>query len=185
MKLAFAFLLAVAATLGYGQNVLEVPMHGQPLIYTDAGKVTGCGMRVVGVDSPSTSAAEFKSFDVSVNIDSRPVGFGKVIGELNSVADPRKSRRQSLHGVWLRAKHDDPVAPIGDGLRPSPADKGAYLFQAPANATMDLIFSMLKGDPLQVGLRWERDREAIYLGRPVLPDDEKRQVMECLDRIFK
>lgn len=179
--------LVIAASGAFAQNVLNVTMRGQPLVYTDAGKPTGCGIRVLGIVDPVARQREFRSFDISANMYGTGIALGKVIGEIQSLAspDPHSGRRQVLHGAWFRSEGDDPVTPVGNSFRPSSGDKGAYLFQASVSSATDFMLAVIKRKPIQVGIRWEKDKEAIYAGAVELSEDERQQVLSCIEQTFK
>ena len=186
MKQGVIACLAMFAIDAWAQNVIGVHMQGQPLIYTDAGKPNGCGIRIVGIIDSPANGKSFRSFDVSINVYSRGVAVGKVVGEVNvpTAAGNATSTRQPLFGAWLRSGDQEPVAPVGNSFKPS-SEKGAYLFQAGLSASLDLLISILKQQEIQVGVRWQRDIEAIYTGTPLLQDDERRQVVSCVEQVFK
>ena len=115
MKLFFPLVLALVCASAGAQNVLNATMSGQPLIYTDNGKHTGCGVRIVGIAEPLPGQSEFRSFDVSVNIYATNIALGKAIGEVRTTLNPhpRAARRVPLYGAWFRAEGDaDAVALI-------------------------------------------------------------------------
>jgi hypothetical protein len=187
MKRLVLFCAVAATSAGHAQNVIAVHMQGQPLVYTNEGKPTGCGVRVVGIIDPVAGWKEFRTFDISANVWATGVAMGKVIGEINVVGnrDPRQAKRQALHGAWFRSEGDDPVAPSGQSFAPSPTDKGAYLFQASSGAVADFLIAVVKAQPILVGLRWQKGIESIYSGPVLLQDDERRQIANCVSQVFK
>jgi hypothetical protein len=187
MKRLATICLVTACAGAVAQNVLNVKMQAQPLVYTEAGRTTGCGVRIVGVVAPVAGQREFRSFDVSANVYAKGVAMGKVIGEVQSVSnpDPHSGRRQALYGAWFRSEAEDPMAPVGNSFASSSGDKGAYLFQTTVGAAADFVLATIKGKPIQVGLRWEKNMEAIYAGTVELSDDERRQVASCFGQVLK
>jgi hypothetical protein len=169
------------------QNVLAVSMQGQPLIYSDAGNTTGCGVRIVGVVDPVPGQRDFRSFDISANMYARGVAVGKAIGEMRSTSSPISAgaRRQPLYGAWWKRDGDEPFAPVGKSFAASAGDKGAYLFQSTLTSSFDFVLAVIKGHEIQVGLRWQSDKEAIYTGTVGLTDDERRQIASCVSQTFK
>jgi hypothetical protein len=188
MKKLAAICLVTACAGAAAQNVLNMKMAAQPLIYTEVGRTTGCGVRIVGAVTPLAGQREFRTFDISANVYEKRIALGKVIGEVHAVtyADPAPAgRRQVLYGAWFRSEGDDPMAPVGNSFASSSGDKGAYLFQTTVGAAADFVLATIKGKPIQVGLRWEKNKETIYAGTVELSDDERRQVASCFGQILK
>ena len=179
--------LMVTTTVTYGQNVLAVKMRGQPLLYTDAGRAIGCGLRIVGVVEPVAGQNVYRSFDSSANMYLHDAALGKVIGEVHSATDanPAHGRRQTLFGVWFRPEGGEPVAPIGTGFTPSTSDKGAYVFRTSFDATMGFLLGAVQGKAIQIGIKWNRTTEAIYSGTVELTDDERRELSGCFVQVLR
>lgn len=179
------FLLAFGIEVSVAQPMIEADMVGQPLSYSKNGVVEGCGVRVVGVLTPIPGNKTFKSFDISANFWKSGQALVKVIGEEIPVADPvpNKARRQVLKNGWIKAEGKAPAAPTEGEFKPSATDKGAYLFQANFDNSVNFILAAVKNERVQVAINWGEKVEWIYSGTVQLSEQEKIQIAQCLKEV--
>lgn len=170
------------------QPMLEVEAFGQVLTYTRSGTVEGCGIRAVGVVTPTPGQARFKSFDVSANVWKSGVAVVKLIGEetpVNAARDPAAGVRLRLHDGWLRADGGEPLAAQSGQFKESSSDKLAYLFPVDMESAFRFIVAVGGGTRFQLGVRWLAESEWIYFATLKLKDSEREQLSSCIRDMLK
>jgi len=158
-------LMAVFVAGAHAQNVLEVQMSGQPLVYTDNGTPYGCGLRVVAAEVLETGTTTREVIDTSLNAYRGGVALGKLIAQhitVNADGSPKRAVRVAAYGNWWRAGSTT-AAPVAGTFKQS-SDKGAYLYQTTLSDSLGLFVAAAKQERVMIGVRWERGTERIYAG---------------------
>jgi len=178
---ALVLLLAIALPLR-AQNVLQVRIEGQPLVYVKAGKVTGCGVRMYG-GSETGMPGMMKWFDVSANFNVSGPSLVKALAydiSLKDVASGKSMKNAPVKAAWLKADGADGTSPVGGRVVPSD-DKGGILYAADDELVAQILIASLKGRTVMVGIRRsDENRERIYAGVPELSDDDKTRLAQCM-----
>ena len=181
LSVLFVLLILLPAA-GFGQVVEEADIAGQPLMYVKAGKVDGCGIRLISVLSdPSGRSA--KSFDVSLNFwaDGRAglkgLAYDIDIARLKAGGRPINV---PLHSFWMKADGKDAPQPYG-GRVGDTEDPGGKIYGIEFSQALDLYEGVLGRQPFMVGVRRLTERtERIYVGRVSLDEKERAQSLSCL-----
>lgn len=154
-------------------------MAAQPLVHERDGAVQGCGARLTGGETEPTGPSSW--FDVSFNVFRGGYALAQSYAyEMKrSVTDgDARPARVPVQSAWLKA--DRGSTRLGENTErrdmlvyPIVLDDAVSLFQALAG-----------GDTVTIGIkRWDRRIDSIYAGKPLLTDDGRRQLADCLARL--
>lgn len=189
MKLSIlAIALASASSVLFAQSVVQVELVGQALVYSDAGAVKGCGVRVLGLLPSSPTKKKYRFLDVSANVWKPGIGMVKmVVAEVPQGSDPSTVTpvRFRLKSGWLKAEGKRPAAPSSGTFKESTDDARAYLFTTDVQAALDFIGGAVTDIPVQVAVRWEEPTEWVFASKVKMTDEDRRQVSVCIDELVK
>jgi hypothetical protein len=182
LVILFFALLTEYPVASVAQVVEEANISGQPLMYVKAGKVDGCGIRLISVLSdPSGRSA--KSFDVSLNFwaDGRAglkgLAYDIDIATLKAGGRPANV---ALHSFWMKAEGKDAPQPY-DGRVGDTEDPGGKIYGIEFAKALELYDGVLGRQPFTVGVRRITERtERIYVGRVNFDEKERAQSLSCL-----
>jgi hypothetical protein len=179
--------LASCAVPAFAQNVITVPMMGQPLVYMKDGAVQGCGVRVLIVDAPPTAAVTARTvpiWDTSFNI-SLP-GYATIkagsldvpIAEIRAGRFAGAGRPVEPTVFWFKAKGTSatkPVAPQAKVIKGE--DPGTILYVADVASVLPLFSASNKRESILVGTRWPGGKsDRIFSGTIEMSPKEFEQV---------
>jgi hypothetical protein len=169
------------------QNVTSTQILGQPLVYMKAGKLDGCGIRLIIVDAPVKlqDNIPIPVWDLSFNLYLPGRGAVKVGSYNVSAAEMRlgkasaKSNNVPTAAGWLKAPNADPTAPLQQIGKSD--DPGFILYWTELDSVLALFKSHMRGEPILVGTRRTGARnERVFSGTIEMSGDEKAQVGQCL-----
>lgn len=181
-RLVAAAMLLTLGLPAHAQNVIQVQIEGQPLVYVSAGKVTGCGVRMYG-GTETGVPGKLKWFDVSANFNITGPSLVKALAydvSLKEVASGKGMKNAPVKGAWLKVDGADGTSPIG-GRIVSAEDKGGIIYAADDELVAQVIGTVLAGQTVMIGVRRsDENRERIYAGVPLLTDSDKARLMQCM-----
>ena len=138
---------AFVAGRAHAQNVLDARILGQPLVYMKAGKLSGCGIRLVIVDAPFSpnNKTPIPVWDLSFNLY-LPGTSAVKIGSYNVSPAEMKSGKPSANPIavptatgWLKAPNADATAPLGQIVKGD--DPGFILYWTELDSVLALFKS--------------------------------------------
>ncbi|MEY4749694.1 MAG: hypothetical protein RIQ60_1908 [Pseudomonadota bacterium] len=182
---AFALLLGLVSGVAFGGALTEVEYSGQPLQYTKAGVVDGCGVRLVGMTKPAPGQKTVSVLDVSFNVTNP--GAGLVKGGLVTIpvqaviaGDMAKKVEVPIRSLWLKAAGKAATTPINGKAIPSTTHRHALMYPTRLEPVLDLIAAMQQGQAIQVGFHLTaKDMEEVFFGKVHLSDAETEQFAQC------
>lgn len=185
LRQAFSvFCLCVAATAASAQIMTETLLSGQVLTTTKQGKVTACGVRIVGIPQNAVGP-KVRMFDGSLNVSAIGHGVGKIIvseGPL-SPPDPSKMKPIRVLDVWMKAPGKTAAAPVS-GLIPGETPM-SFLFVTPHEPALEALKAIVLNETIQVGIKTQVGVETIYFGQVTLTQPEREQYIACMTELAK
>ena len=171
----------------HAQNVIGAQIVGQPLVYMKAGKLDGCGIRLMIVDTPPSfnDKRPVPVWDLSFNLYLPGNGAVKV-GSYNVSPAELKSGKPSAKPIgvptasgWLKAPNADATAPLSQIGKSE--DPGFILYWTELDSVLALFKSYMSGEAILVGTRRTGAKsDRIFSGPIEMAESEKRQVDQCL-----
>ena len=156
-------------------------MKGQAAINIEAGKVSGCGFRVVSVFADQSGA---EAVDFSVNIYAEGWGLMKA-GYVTY--DPVKKVKVvgPIQNFWLKAEGHDPAAKKGP-LGQSQSPKGYLLQGTTMDDALKLLQAVMDHRPILVGVRRPKsDTDIIHSGTVDAPETDIQEVARCFGDVVR
>lgn len=158
-----------------------LPIAAGALTFEREGAVNGCGVRLtggaVGAGGPSTW------FDVSFNVFRHGIALAQATAFEIRRADftgESPTARVPLQSAWLRTANGN--ATLGENNER--ADTLVYPLRD--EAVFELFDAVARGQTLSVGVqRWGDRVDAVYSGAPVLTDQTREQIGECLEKLLR
>lgn len=184
-RLTLAGLLLLAPLSSHGDAIIAMTMKGQPQQLVSDGKITSCGLRVLGVSATNTKEAQYVDFSVNLNAP----GWGSVkagYGGANAGSSILKNTQPKLQpahitSFWLRAEGKLPTKPEGGKIIPAQSGERYLMYGIDLGAANELLTSIASGEPIQIGIKEARkDASHIFFGQVELTDQEKRQYFGCV-----
>lgn len=192
IRLVVLYALLVAVPNANAQNIIEAPLIGQPLVYMNAGKLSGCGIRLMIVDTPPSphEKARVPVWDLSFNLYLPGRAIVKIGSYDVSVSDIKSGKmREKLAitaapaGGWLKAPDSDATVPL-DKIQKSD-DPGFILYSADASVVMALFNAQMKRAPILVGTRRVgANTDRVFSGTVELSDAEQSQSVQCMKELL-
>lgn len=190
-RLVTGILVALASTAHAGP-LAEIAMVGQPLQYTEAGKVNGCGIRVVGTTTPLAGVPDVHVVDASFNLFLPATGMVK--GGLRTTAVAKFLRGEGLANakpvaitaIWFKAPGREITKPLTGPQLGSPVDKGALMYATAPAQVLELVQAVQNKETIQVGFAVkQRGLDQTYFGRVELSESELVQMAQCFGDLYE
>lgn len=169
------------------QNVVTADLRGQPLVYLKGGKLSGCGIRVIIVDTPPklTDATQVPVWDFSFNLylpGTAAVKIGSYNVSANEIRSGKfeaKPKNVPTAMGWLKAPNSEATNPL-NGVGKS-EDAGFILYSTELDSVLALFKAQLDQSAVLVGTRREGAKmDRIFSGPIAMSETENAQIVQCL-----
>jgi hypothetical protein len=188
-----AWLALVAAILGLGhaagsvaQDLLPAEVAAQPLTYTDAGVLRGCGLRLFAAHVASNQWIVGVETFIDVYVDGR----GAFKGEVSEFAAPARGRNAdpvpvAIESIWVKSPDIDATTP-GPGKVSKGEDGSSLGYAIAGETTISVMLSAMRGESILFGFkRSGKPAGQIYVGAPKLAREESQQLQRCISSLTK
>jgi len=168
--------------------IVELRLDGTPSMFVDgAGRVTGCGLRVFGIESLPPPADRHRTVDVSflmgVETITRGVGLVKAVSmEAGTAALQGREpmRPLPLIDAWLRAPGAERSAPR-ESLAAAANDPNALTYLTDASALFAVADAALAGKPIEASVvRAQQAVHPIYRGVLSMDESARQRFVVCM-----
>jgi len=164
--------------------LLPMEFTGEPQISMEKGVPIACGIRILGVEPPTSDASnKLWIFDGSFMI--RLEGYGGLKGYLSRPTQAQALSGQvgkpaQLRSFWFRANGGTVTAPINGRVIDSNT-AGAKVYASDL-ASVQLVYrAIMRGEAIQVGVELSQGQpDRIFFGQVSISEDQKRQVSSCI-----
>lgn len=189
-KLLIALAISAGTTVN-AQNVIPTRMDGQPLMYMEAGKIKGCGLRIVGGDHRSTSDV-FDMFDVSINLYREAGAMVKLMAYSTTVAEMKSNSAAGkvpatakVVGGWIKAEGAAATDPGKSSAVPG-SDPNSILYRTSVDSAIAIFKANLESTPVTIGLRKQgAANERVYYGKIAMSAEETEQHRSCISEMLR
>lgn len=180
--------LALASTMSaVAGPVSEVNLSAQPLQYSNDGVLTGCGIRLVGIQVPVEGQKKIPVLDVSFNVINP--GAGLIKGGLMDLSvkamlagDLNKTVEVPITNLWFKAPNSPTTKPTRGQPLKTQTHKHALMYATSLDSVLPLVSAMHEGKPIQVGFMVTAEKmEKIYFGKIQIGASENAQFTQCFD----
>lgn len=171
----------------YAQAIVEVRVVGQPLMYMKAGKLDGCGVRLIVVDAQDSpkSTSPVAVWDMSFNLyvsGHAAVKIGSydiAASELKSGTVSGKQKNVPTANGWLKARNADATAPLT--VIGKSDDAGFILYATEPESVLALMLANMDRKPILIGTRRVGAKgERIFSGTIEMSDGDNAHLDQCL-----
>lgn len=186
----FLFLLFLLASLPCFAEVLRpMDFEGQPVILVTDGKISLCGIRFFGVESPVGSDnknAKIWASDASVSITSGRAGLVKATALQSTIEKIEKKVDPSVQEIstfWIKTSGSDASYPL-DGVTLNGDELGSKMYPTDGRPVVAIIKSIFEGNPVQLGFRFaDSTRDFAFYGKVSLTLQDANQVRSCIGEL--
>lgn len=181
----FAALTALLSGPTSGQNVHTVHITGGPLVFTEQGVPTACGIRMVGgvnFPKPFSSSPFFAVLVRVYNGDESFVEFSSFIVTIGKTDAVYARKPVRVESAWVKALGAAPTLPTRQSFHGE--NKTTLLYTSSTESSHAVMLAALKGALVQIGMKrtGERD-EMIFAGRVAINETDVEQLTACLKEI--
>jgi hypothetical protein len=167
-----------AALAASGAAESDLPLAATALVYANAGKTEGCGIRITGGRPASRGRSIW--IDVSLNVYTNGAGVVQAIAYAlapSAYEGENRPERVSMQRAWVKPRESIASTRLGENVEARDSvvyavtlDEAGRLFQAVAT-----------GQALVIGLRaWDEPREWTFSGTAELTGDARADIGACL-----
>jgi hypothetical protein len=182
----------VAALAGHARagTIMAAEFGGQPLIYQQDGRVTGCGVRVFGLTKYTSAREVVHVVDSSMvfyvdGMSLLKAGVGVTTGEAITTQKP-SLKPVRISNFWMRRAGDNPPAPLNGKVLRSPEQPNFLLYGIPMASFADLSEVVYGQVELQIGFRPEKSGvDSVLSGKVVMSEDDIHRFGDCVRTIIK
>ncbi len=182
--------LVTLSGLAQAGTIMAAEFGGQPLIYQDGGRVTGCGVRIFGLTKYTSPREVVRTIDSSMSFYASGMsllkaGMGTTTGEaITTQKIGLKPIR--ISNFWMRRAGDNPPAPLNGKVLRSPEDPSFLIYAIPMESFADLSEVVYGQVELQIGVRPEKSGvDWVLSGKVVMSDEDIHRFGDCIDTIIK
>lgn len=171
---------------------LQTRLDGSVNVYRDAvGQVTGCALRVVGVEPLPAPREVLRATDLSllIGLDSFLEGGSALVGAASYEATPAALRSNqpttplTVSDGWLQAAGGERTRAI-DGAQPNPSQPNTYTYRTAALPALDVINAALTEREVDAGVKREGDKAPEVLrARLTMAAEERRTLLDCMNAL--
>lgn len=171
-------------------TIMAAEFAGQPLIYQDSGRVTGCGVRIFGLTKYTSPQEVVRTIDSSMSFYASGMSLLKA-GMGTTTGDAITTQKLSLKPVrisnfWMRRAGDNPPAPLNGKVHRSPEEPNFLLYAIPMASFADLSEVVYGQVELQIGVRPEKSGvDWVLSGKVVMSEDDIHRFGDCIRTIIK
>lgn len=188
-QLLAAVVFAFLCSGPLAQGMHEAVIVGQPMQYMKDGRVSGCGVRLIGLVSPATNNPAI-GFDVSFNLDFEGFGFVKG-GGLRVYYDGTGRAIQERKVIkpiklWIRAPGHAATMPAGGRVFDGQDPPQMIMYATSIDSSAALFLAVSQRRSVQVGVHFLGEAtERVFYGVAVLSESESGQLGACISEIPK
>ena len=182
----------VAMLAGHSQagTIMAAEFAGQPLIYQDDGRVSGCGVRIFGLTKYTSPREVVRTIDSSMSFYASGMsllkaGVGTTTGE--AITTQQLSLKPvQISNFWMRRAGDNPPAPLNGKVHRSPEQPNFLLYAISMASFADLSEVVYGQVELQIGVRPEKSGvDWVLSGKVVMSDEDIHRFGDCIGTILK
>lgn len=183
-QLATAACLAFVARLALAQMMISATISGQALQYMKDGRVSGCGIRMVGIEGVRASGP-MVVFDASFNTVLPGLGTVKGDSQLVTLAQMQAGQSGQMRprpvAFWIRAPGSRATQPREGRMIGAITPPEAVMYVTDRlDDVMALFTAVASGKPIQVGIRQRGESvDRVFYGTVTLSDGDRGTVHQC------
>ncbi len=176
-RLGGALCAALAPLIANAQNIVQAELTGQPLQYMQGGELSGCGVRIIGIDVASDLSSEASEVSINFYDSGRAVVKGVAYAKFSPGA--RSLSTLKVSSAWAKAPGSKATNPLGRaGLGD---DKRALLYATDLAGALDIFRAQIDGKPIQIAVQREGQRNyRVMSGIVSLTPPEQEQLKSCM-----
>jgi len=171
---------------------LTTRLDGSVNVYRDAvGQVSGCALRVVGVEPLPAPREVLRATDLSllIGLDSFLEGGSALVGAASYEATPAALRSNqpttplTVSDGWLQAAGGERTRAL-DGAQPNPSQPNTYTYRTAALPALDVINAALTEREVDAGMKRDGDKAPEVLrARLRMAAEERRTLLDCMNAL--
>ncbi|MGC4394479.1 hypothetical protein [Hydrogenophaga sp. T2] len=171
-------------------TIMAAEFGGQPLIYQDGGRVTGCGVRIFGLTKYTSPREVVRVIDSSMvfyveGMSLLKAGMGTTTGD--AITEQKlRLKPVNISNFWMRRAGDNPPAPLNGKVLRSPEQPNFLLYGISMASFADLSEVVYGEVELQIGVRPDKiGIDWVLSGKVVMSEEDIRRFGDCFDTIIK
>lgn len=183
-------LVAMLAGHARAGTIMAAEFAGQPVIYQNDGRVSGCGVRIFGLTKYTSPREVVRTIDSSMSFYASGMsllkaGVGTTTGE--AITTQQLSLKPvRISNFWMRRAGDNPPAPLNGKVHRSPEQPNFLLYAIPMASFADLSEVVYGQVELQIGVRPEKSGvDWVLSGKVMMSDEDIHRFGDCIDTVLK
>lgn len=183
-------LLACSGFFANAGTVQEIQGQAQPTFEFDKSRYSGCGVRLIGIQTPSSGIQRFIGIDSSVNL-LESLGFrgaAKAFVFTISAQDYMSTKidRQSpvdIRSFWFKTGDREATAPVGGEILGSKG--GAKLYVTSTESALSILDAVMRNASITFGYELPGGEMQAFHGKFNLSQSGNEQLFQCISDLAR
>lgn len=155
----------------------------EPLQYSKNGKFEGCGVNLRFLEDSKNTQLNYATFSVNFYITNLSIALLKTTySKVSFGSAAPQTQKRKIDTSWIRLNTSDPI-PM---LKTMKGEEDSALALAESPKSLAFLSEILHGNPkIQLGIKEpNKSIEIIMHGSPIIKDDDKIQIANCLTELI-
>ena len=189
-KVLLSLVILLFCNSSFAERLLPVDFIGQPQMLLKDSNVNACGIRFMGIQSPSDSSdssAPIWIADASFMLYSNNMGLVKALISESTVSalskNNKKVNKKTFNTFWMKADNSPATNPV-KGNAVDGEDAGSKIYITDIDPLISLYLAAMSGEHIKLAYKFkDESKNMILYGKVSLSEDDFKQIKGCMDEL--
>jgi hypothetical protein len=191
-KVLLSLVILLFCNSSFAERLLPVDFIGQPQMLLKDSNVNACGIRFMGIQSPSDSSdnsAPIWIADASFMLYRNNMGLVKALISESTVGaiskNSKKVSQKTFNTFWIKADNNPATSPV-KGNAIDGEDAGSRIYITETDPLISLYLAIMSGEQIKLAYKFkDESKNMILYGKVSLNEDDFKQVKGCMGELAK